>query len=369
MDNLFDTINNSHFDFYFLVVDKFLDINIPKLSHFYSLSPEKLNITLDQKNSGRLLSHPATIEFIKSNSTKSGRLPAIIPFKPSAKIDLICRQNNWILVSNSASLNHLLEDKLKFPGICEKYQIPLVPYLIKPFSVESFQEARQQFGQNIILQSHFGWAGNSSLLTSSFTDAKTKFKPGCPIKYSQYLKGYTLINNCCLTGKGLIQSPPGLQYSGLKPLTSNPLATVGRQWPCQTPPDIQQQVSKITTDFGKVLTDLNYFGFFGLDFLVSNDQVFLLECNPRLTASFGFYTDIEMNAGITPLFLYHLAEFCHLEFENLELSRFSSPKIIGSEITLKNSSGTTVKKYHDFSAFSASNDPVSIADQILAQVL
>jgi hypothetical protein len=369
MSNLFDTINSSSFDFYFLVVDEFLDIEIPQLSHFISLSPQKLKISLDQKNSGRLLSHPTTLEFIKNNSRKTGRQPAIVPFKPSAKIDLICHQNNWVLIGNPTSLNRLLEDKIKYSALCQKYQLPVIPFLILPFSSDSYQLAQQKFGPHLVLQTHFGWAGNSSFLSSSWDDVSLKISPGVMVKFSPHLLGYSLINNCCLTGRGLIQSPPGLQYTGLKPLTQNPLATVGRQWPSQAPQNILDQIQKITTDFSKLLNDLHYLGFFGLDFLVSDNQVYLIECNPRLTASFAFYTQIEINAGFTPLFLYHLAEFCHLQFENLQLSRFSDEKIIGSEITLKNSSGSTIKRYRDFIPFSPTASPVSIDPSILAHVL
>lgn len=369
MTDLFDVLNNSDYDFYFLVVDKFLDINLPQLSHFYSLSPEKFNLTLEQNNSGRLLSHPTIIDFITKTSSKSGRKPAIIPFKPSARVDLLCQQHQWLLVGNHASLNRFLEDKIKFPDLCQKYQLPQIPFLILPFSETNFQKVQQQFGNKLVLQTHFGWAGNSSLLTSSFTDAAKKFIIGTPIKFSPFKNGYSLINNCCLTSRGLIQSPPGLQYTGLQALTQNPLATVGRQWPCLAPAEIQKQVWEITDRFSQILTTLHYSGFFGLDFLVTDNQVYLLECNPRLTASFAFYTEIEINAGITPLFLYHLAEFCHLNFTELETSRYKNPKIIGSEITAKNSSGTTIKKYHDFSAFASSLSPIFIDPKLLSQVL
>ena len=39
-------------------------------------------------------------------------------------------------------------------------------------------------------------------------------------------------------------------------------------------------------------------------------QKFSARMQSRLTASFGFYTRLEINAGLNPLFLYHLAEFC-----------------------------------------------------------
>ena len=122
--SLLELLNQSNYDFYFLCVDKFLDIELPQLTNFYSISPEKLNITLEEKNSGRLLSHPATQQFITENSSKTGRLPAIIPFKPSAKIDLICQKNSWKLISNPATLNRFFEDKIKFTEICQKTYLP-----------------------------------------------------------------------------------------------------------------------------------------------------------------------------------------------------------------------------------------------------
>ncbi|HPH19617.1 MAG TPA: ATP-grasp domain-containing protein, partial [Haliscomenobacter sp.] len=86
----------------------------------------------------------------------------------------------------------------------------------------------------------------------------------------------------------------------------------------------------------KILTPLNYRGFFGLDFLVSENQVYLLECNPRLTASFAFYTQIELKNDLTPLFYFDLAEFINLDYQIdllQEQSRFYNQNIIGSEIT------------------------------------
>lgn len=369
MPNLLKTINSSRFDYYFLVVDEFLNINLDQLTNFISISPKKLNLILNQKNSGQLLSHPSTIEFINQHSRQTGHQPAIIPFKPSAKIDLLCQKNNWLLISNSTPLNRILEDKIKFPSLCQQYHLPLIPYLILPFSQKNYQQAQLQFSSKMVAQTHFGWAGNSSFLTSNWNDISSKIHPNTIVKFTPYLPGYSLINNCCLTSRGLIQSPPGLQYTGLKPLTQNLLATVGRQWPCQSPLYIQNQVKKITEDFSTLLQDQHYRGFFGLDFLISQDQVYLLECNPRLTASFAFYTQIEFNCGITPLFLFHLAEFSNLPFENLETNRFSNPQIVGSEITLKNTNGATINKYHDFIPFSSKNNPVSIDSAVLAHVL
>jgi formate-dependent phosphoribosylglycinamide formyltransferase (GAR transformylase) len=134
------------------------------------------------------------------------------------------------------------------------------------------------------------------------------------------------------------------------------------------PLDIQNQVKQITTDFAKIIQSLSYKGFFGLDFLISNNQIYLLECNPRLTASFAFYTQIEINQNLNPLFLFHLSSFINLPSvptSQETQSLLNSSEIIGSEITLKNHDSQTIKKYHDFTAFTQKLDPITIPQNII----
>lgn len=372
MNNLLSRLNHSPFDFYFLAVDEFLNISLPELTNFYSISPTSLGIKLTEKNSGRLLSHPVTQSFIESNSRRTGRRPAIIPFKPSARLEVICRQKNWLLVANPASTNRHLEDKIKFHQTMLDLKLPVLPAIIGKFTPDVFTRALKELGGELVVQTHFGWAGNSSYLAKSYQQISSTISPEETVKITAYLPGYSLINNCCLTGHGLIQSPPGLQYTGLSPLTKNPLATVGRQWPSFAPIPILDKIKIITTDFSDYLAKINYRGFFGLDFLVNSDQVYLLECNPRLTASFAFYTAMEAKIGLTPLYYYHLAEFTKL-LHNSDLAgnddRFNNLHLVGSEITAKNIRGATVKKYQDFTAFTKMPHPVNIPQEIIAKVL
>lgn len=362
MNKLENILKNSSYHFFFLVVDKFLDINIPQLPNFQSLFQENLEI----KNSGFLLSQKNIQEEINLSPK-----PVIIPFKPSAKIEHLCHDNKWINASNPASINRLLEDKVKFFETCTKYNLPIVPGFIAEFNQKSVNKAKDLFGQRLVVQTHFGWAGNSTYYLDNYEDAQKTIPQNTLTKLSPLLNGYSLLNNCCLTKHGLLQSPPALQYTGLKEFTQNPFATVGRQWPSLAPPEIQEKVRQITNDFSKkVLEPLNYRGFFGLDFMVSSNQVYLLECNPRLTASFAFYTQIELRNQLTPLFYYHLAEFTNLDYEiNIsdEQKRFDNPNIIGSELTKRNSLGNTIEKYNDFDMFTKQLDPIVIDKNLLAK--
>jgi len=369
--NLVQLLNQQPINYFYLALDPSLDINLPEIINFYSLSPEKLGITLKIKNSGKFLSHPKVIEYINSVAQKSGFQSAIIPFKPSAKIDFLCHQHHWLKISNPSHLNRDLEDKIKFAQLCDQHHLPTIPHLISSFNQSQFVQAQQQLGPKLVIQTHFGWAGNSTHLADNWEDISSIIPANTIVKISPYLDGYTLLNNCCLTKYGLIQSPPALQYTGLKALTINPFTTVGRQWPSTAPANIENQISTITTDFSAILASQNYSGYFGLDFFIHQNQAYLLECNPRLTASFAFYHQIELNHNLNSLLYFHLASFLNLDFSidpNNDLKRYQNTQLTGSEITLKDSHSVTIKKYHDFTRFSSSSDNVTIPPEILNHV-
>jgi predicted ATP-grasp superfamily ATP-dependent carboligase len=331
-------LNQSPYDFYFLVVDKFLSIDIPELSNFHSITSLP-----HLHNSGQLLAQTTTIDFITQNSKKTRHTPIIVPFKPSAKIEHLCQQHHWLLAANPAKLSRSLEDKLKFPQLCQNNQLPIIPFAVDTLTPTNFSKYQQLFTSQLVIQTHFGWAGKSTFSSDSYSKITKVIPPNTVVKFSPYIQGYSLLNNCCLTRYGLIQSPPALQYTGLKPFTPNPFATVGRQWPSFAPKHIQNQVSSITQSISLILSKLNYHGFFGLDFLVDQDRVLLLECNPRLTASFSFYTQLELQAKLEPLFYYHLAEFLNLDYPK-PFDRFDNLNIAGSELTPKDINSKTIKQ-------------------------
>ncbi len=384
MNKLINELKNSNYEFFFLVVDNYLDINLndllPNFHQIFAYLPDVLNkndfclekegFVIEEKNTGRLISHPKVIEYI--NATSKNKKTVIIPFKPSSKTNLICQKNNWINASISSHLNRFLEDKIKFANLCSESNIPTIPNIICELNETGFYQIQAQFGQNLVIQTHFGWAGNSTYFASTWSDIKDKIAQDTIVKISPLIDGYSLLNNCCMTSKGLLQSPPAVQYTGLSGLTTNMFATVGRQWPSQAPQEILQKIKDITIQFSKLLEKHQYFGFFGLDFFIDQtNNVYLLECNPRLTASFAFYTKLELKANIVPLFFYHLLQFINVDDYQYDIQkedRFENKNIIGSEITKKNQESQTIKKYNDFQIFSETCDPIVIKPEILLKL-
>ena len=382
--NFFELFNQSQYSFYFLIVDNFLDIDLPQLKHFHLVYAyknqnksknsnyfclEENGETISQANSGQLLSSPKVINYIQKTSLN--RKVIIVPFKPSAKIEHICSQKNWTVASVSHQINRFLEDKNHFLEFCQKNNLPTIPAETNNFTHQNFIKYQQLFGSKLVVQTHFGWAGNSTFSSDNWDNLAKNIPQNILVKFSPFINGYSLLNNCCLAKNGFVQSPPALQYTGLKPLTDNPFTTVGRQWPSMAPESAIQQVQKITLDFSKIISQINYLGFFGLDFLVDqNNQVYLLECNPRLTASFAFYTKLELSQNLFPLFLLHLAQFIDLPNippTNQIQTELSSANISGSEITRKINS-KTICKLQELIPLSQQVDPIIIPKNIIDQL-
>lgn len=385
--NLIEAINKSPYAFYFLNIDNFLDLHFDSIENLFPIYAfnnshaqklkenkkvyfclEESGQKLEVKNSAHLLKQEKVIDFIKKTSQNKHLIPVVIPFKPSSKIEHLCKQHQWIYASISSKLNRLLEDKINFNKLCQDNELPTIPAIIDNFNQENFHKYRKTLDTKLVIQTRYGWAGKQTFWADEWSEVESKITIGTSVKYSPFVNGYSLTNNCCLTKKGLIQSPPALQYNNIPSLSLNPFTTVGRQWPSFAPIEIGEQVKKLTTSFSKILTNLNYQGFFGLDFLINDNQVLLLECNPRLTASVDFYSQIETRNNINPLFLFHLAEFIKLDFDiNLEIEnkRFYNSNIVGSELNKKDSQGNTIDRYRDFISFSQQSNPIEIDPQII----
>lgn len=80
-----------------------------------------------------------------------------------------------------------------------------------------------------------------------------------------------------------------------------------------------------------------YRGMFGIDFLIKNDEFYLIEVNARQTASVPFYTYLQLDLGQIPLSLIHLAQFLNIEFDidEEEYNKINLEPIEASQIFIR----------------------------------
>lgn len=337
-----DIIKNSGYSIFFPVIDPYLTLDLPQLKNVFILSAK--NTT--HKSSPSLIADPKTIQFISQTCQKNQTKPAIMPFKPSAKIEFLCRQHDWKLLANPRKLNLMLEDKINFSLLCQKYEINTIPNTVDRLTTDNVTKYQSVFGQtDLVVQTKTGWAGNSTYLVNDSTNLP--LPPNTLVKFSPYLKGQSLLLNACLYQSQVIYGPLANQLNNPKH-SGNIFATTGRSWPVDLYLNIADQIKNINYRVNSLLGNLNYQGFFGLDYFVNtNNKVYLLECNPRLTASFNFYTRLELKNNLTPLLYFHIAQFLNLKLkfnQQDKHDRFLNKNIVGTQISLRNTQGKISKQ-------------------------
>jgi len=346
-------INESKYLIFFPIVDPFLELSLPHIKNLHLLyhtppqTKPKNNFFVSIKSKAKsesVLTDPQVQNYIKTTSQKLNKIPAIMPFKPSAKIDLICHKNNYLLIGNSRPLNLKFEDKINFAAICTKHKINTIPFFIDKLNQKNISKAQSIFktGQ-IVVQVKTGWAGNSTYLS----DLALKTLPfDSLVKFMPFIKGTTYIQNGCIYKQNLIPSPVGIQLNNPKH-SNNIFATTGRSCPSHLNQSSLDKIRLINYQLEKIFIKANYRGFFGLDFLINQTgSVYLSECNPRLTASFNFYSQLELKNNHIPLLYLHMLEFLNLNI-NLPIdqlkSRFADQTLSGSQITIRDKTGKIIK--------------------------
>jgi len=294
------------------------------------------------RSTSKVIDHPMALEYIKKES--GGKIPQIMFFKPSAKIDLICKKYGFKKIGNSVELNRLFEDKVSFYEICLKEKFPVPLGEIGILKDMTYEKLFKSYGLPLIVQFGRGWAGSTTYFIESkenFEDLQNKFSTK-KVKITKFIDGKTVLNNACVYGKKILVSPPAEQINAVEGFTSKKGATCGRQWPAGIDNLSKIKIENITRQVGIFMQKHGYKGYFGLDFLVDhkNGSVFLSENNARLTASVPFFTKLEIFLSKTPLLVYHILAFTG---KKISLSASSDNKVIGSEVVARNDSSFPVR--------------------------
>ncbi len=287
-------------------------------------------------NSGKLIEHPQVASYIESYSKDTAN---ILVFKPSEKMELICRNKDHKLLVNSSRINSLFEDKVGFyKMLLDGKSNSLIPGMTGILGEMNFEELSNQFRLPFVVQFAHGWAGKTTFFIKDKLGLERLVKkyPFTRVKINKYIKGYTVLNNACIYNDDILISPPAIQISNIDILGEKEAVTCGRQWPARFMDKNQvETIRDITYKTGKLMQKAGFRGYFGLDFMIEEDsnRVYLSENNARFTASSAFFTKLELGLDEIPLLVYHIAEFL-----NIDLFRESTKQqeISGSQIIFRN---------------------------------
>ncbi|MDF1497885.1 MAG: ATP-grasp domain-containing protein [Patescibacteria group bacterium] len=278
------------------------------------------------KNSGKILEDKKVLNYIKSKS--KDQIANVITFKPSPKIQKICEDNDFRYIGNDWKLNRRLENKVEFVNITNKLNIPNAKSKIT--RVENSEEFKSQFDskEKYVIQLPRGFSGNSTFLIKDRNDLKKiieNFK-GRTVKLSKYLNGDTYTINVCVGKFGIILSQPIFQITGLTDFNKNQLGTSGNDYQQKNKflNKQKEEIFKLTKKIGEYMKKLDYKGIFGLDYIVNEKSIDLIEVNPRLIASIPVFTKLQIQNKEIPFLFLHFLEFLNISYNVKQLSPYLS---------------------------------------------
>jgi len=320
------------------------------------LKKEKISVLClgdeNMNSSGKILQNKKVLNYIKR---KAGDKTAnVITFKPSPKLQKICAENGFRYLGNDWRLNREFEDKVEFADIMNKLEIPSAQSKIA--IVEDSDKFRKIFNleEKYVVQLPRGFSGNSTFLVdsrNSFKKIIEKYK-GRKVKIARYLKGETHTINGCVGKFGIAVSQPIFQITGLTAYNKNSLGTSGNDYARggELGSEQKKKIFDYTKKIGKYMRKSGYKGWFGLDFIISKNSVDLIEINPRLTASVGVFTKLQIQNNQIPFLFLHMAEFLNINyktellFDYISFAKWNKQKSFSfSQLILRNTKKDPVK--------------------------
>ena len=304
------------------------------------------------KNAGKILINKKAIEYIKKKSKKMRA--NIITFKPSPTIQKICKDNDFKYLGNDWRLNRNLEDKIEFTEVTKKLKIPNADSKI----IKLDKDKRSlNFSKNnkFVIQFPRGFSGNSTFLIKDENDLDKIFKKygNRKVKLAEYFEGETYTINACVVGNKILISSLIFQITGLSLYNKNSLGTCGNDYAYskKLKKEQREKIFNYTKKVGNYIKKLGYKGIFGLDFVVSNNEINLIEINPRIIGSMSLFTKLQIQNKEMPFLLSHILGFVGNDQILLEgdigQCRFqtkSEPKFFNaSQLILRNTENKPIK--------------------------
>lgn len=293
-----------------------------------SVKGDKTNVLLvdggHMLDTWELLKHPDVIGYLKGLSN-----PQILVFKNTPKIEQICREHGWTLLNPSAELSNKIEEKIsqvKWLGELARF-LPTHKILL-------CKDVRWDANQ-FVLQFNRAHTGSGTLLISTESELEELKKTFSdrPVRVTEFISAPTYTVNVVVDKKGNIKiSSPSFQITGLSPFTDQPFATVGNDWSLARKllsEAARAKISEIANAVAKKMHASGWVGLFGIDYLVRDSEVFLMEINARQPASVTYESQLQKDHTT---FEAHIRALMGEPLDNFSLTEVKQ----GAQIILRN---------------------------------
>ncbi|MEM8836344.1 MAG: biotin carboxylase [Planctomycetota bacterium] len=265
-----------------------------------------------------LLAHPSVAELVKERGP--GGKAVFLMF--DEKTEALCEKLGLEVCFPSADLRSQIDDKMETTRIGDRAGVESVPNVLgKVGSYKELRKLSKKLGDDLVIQTAYGDSGHTTFFVSSEEDFETcadEVTSAPEVKVMKRIRCRGAALEACVTKRGTIVGPLMTELVGFEELTPYKGGWCGNEvFAGAFSAEIRERARESAMKFGDELKEQGYRGYFELDFLIDLDseEVYLGECNPRITGASSMTNLACFAHADAPLFLFHLLEWMDINYQ------------------------------------------------------
>jgi hypothetical protein len=319
--------------------DSFIRELLEKLKPGSTFSSKERGISLKSDTTLNLLHIPEVQDFIRSKV--SNRFYAqFFQFTEPAK--LLIEEWGGVVLNNPARTNRLFEGKISQSLFLKQIDVKTPDGFSGRLSDFTFDKLSKELSSEFVVQLEVSHTGLGTYFISSqeeFLQCSTKIGNSL-VKISKVIRGDSYTINGCVTQNNVFVSGLQFQIVDIPDLSSSRGTTMGNDWSytnINVSEDLKMRILTIMKKIGEGMRLKGFKGLFGIDLIISDDEIYVIEINARQTANISLQTQIELLYDQVPLIIMHLCEFMGIDTSFIESTKEIIP-LEGSQIFLRSES-------------------------------
>lgn len=224
---------------------------------------------------------------------------------------------NLTLLTSPLKLKDYFDDKIRVRKNMCREKIDVIYGEIAQLSRTRYADLRKKYGNKLVVQLKYGSSGMNTFLAKSprcFQQIK-RAHFSSRVNITKFIPRYSLNINVAILSLNnfpdIVISHPSLQLVGIKECSTKPFIYCGNDYTAakNVSPQTLKRAYKITTQTAEWMKMKGFRGIFGLDLLIEEEKVYVLEINPRFQNSTSLLTLMEVRQGRLPFVAAHILEF------------------------------------------------------------
>jgi len=328
------------------------------------------------RSTSELIGNAKSLKWLRS----LGKDLTFLVFKPSNKIHSFIEKEGWKLVSADPTVCRQLEDKVSFFDLAQKYQLNIPRSEIVLWDEERLSEYYKDFGTPFVVQERMGHAGSCTHILRQEVSHSWQgggqravseqgvVAPGTRVKLSEFITGPTYtFNGYVSPGGKLIVSRLYQQLMDVPQWNEFEMGTVGISPELNLSKEVYELLREELLKMVPLFQEVKYSGYFGMDLIWNGKQWYVIECNPRFTASISLQCLSDASMGVHPMLDHHAGEkepadhefrflneqqpaFGHIVLRNSKPRPWKIPRTLKSGIYKKNQEGNWEMRIRSYDA-------------------